>query len=207
MKCLLASMLCLGFLVVTTCEQPPKEEPLTRPTAEDLGQPDEVAVIETDIGEIVLEFFPDIAPMHVANFKKLTRVGFYDSTTFHRVVPGFLIQGGDRLSKNEHPYDDGTGHPGWHVPAEFNRIPHDKGILSMARGKDPNSAGSQFFICLSREKTKQYDGQYTVFGEVIKGIEVVEKIGSVARDPRKNALDPAVRMNRVRIVKRSEIGL
>ena len=202
MRRLLASLICLGLLVISACEQTPKKEPLTRPTAEDLGLTDEVAVIETDIGEIVLEFFPDIAPMHVANFKKLASYGFYDSTTFHRVVPGFVIQGGDPKSKDPYPENDGTGGPPWTVAAEFSETPHDKGILSMARSRDINSAGSQFFICLSREKTKQLDGQYTVFGKVIKGIEVVEKIGAVERDPRKDAKNPAVMMKKVTIVKK-----
>ncbi|NQT34660.1 peptidylprolyl isomerase [bacterium] len=178
------------------------KEPLAKPTPEDLGQPDEIAVIETDLGEIVLEFFPDVAPMHVANFKKLAKAGFYDGTTFHRVISGFMIQGGDPNSKDDNPYNDGTGGPPWNIEAEFSETPHDKGILSMARSRDINSAGSQFFICLSREKTKQLDGQYTVFGKVIKGIEVVEKIGAMNRDPRKDAKNPAVMMKKVTIVKK-----
>jgi len=180
---------------------------LTPPTLDDVGSPDELAVISTEYGEIVLKFYPDVAPMHVANFKKLARAGFYDGTKFHRVIPGFVIQGGDPNSLDDDPYNDGTGGPGWCIEAEFNQIKHDKGILSMARSRDPNSAGSQFFICLSREKTRNLDNQYTVFGETVKGIEVVEKIGSIARDPQKNAKDPAVEMKSVKIVKPSEVGL
>jgi len=195
----------------TKAEQPEKSsesvEKLTPPTLDDVGNPDELAVISTEYGDIVVKFYPDVAPMHVANFKKLARAGFYDGTKFHRVIPGFVIQGGDPNSKDDDPYNDGTGGPGWNIKAEFNQIKHAKGILSMARSRDPNSAGSQFFICLSREKTKNLDNQYTVFGETVKGIEIVEKIGSIARDPRKNAKDPAVEMKSVRIVKPSEAGL
>jgi len=180
---------------------------LTPPTLDDVGDPDELAVISTEYGDIVLKFFTDVAPMHVANFKKLARAGFYDGTTFHRVIPGFVIQGGDPNSKDDDPYNDGMGGPGWTVKAEFNQIKHDKGILSMARSRDPNSAGSQFFICLSRERTRNLDNQYTVFGQTVKGIDVVEKIGSIERDPRKNAKDPAVVMKSVRIVKPTEVGL
>lgn len=177
------------------------------PTKDEVGDPDEVAVIETAKGDIVVEFFPDLAPVHVANFKKLAREEFYDGTTFHRVIPSFVIQGGDPNSKDDNPHNDGTGGPPWNLPAEFNDYKHDLGVLSMARSRDPNSAGSQFFICLSRERTKQLDKQYTVFGKVIKGIEAVEKIGNIPRDPRRDAEKPAVVMRRVRIEKRSKLGL
>ena len=196
----------LLLLFVLSCGTPvPKPPPMTIPTREDLGTRDELAVIETDSGTIVFEFFYDIAPMHTANFKKLAIYGFYDSTTFHRIVPGFAIQGGDKLTKNRIPYDDGSGGPGWHVPAEFSHIKHEKGIVTMARRADPNSAGSQFMICLG--SPSHLDGKYSVFGKVIKGLDVVEKIGQKERDPQKNALDPAVRMNKVRIVKRQDLSL
>jgi peptidyl-prolyl cis-trans isomerase B (cyclophilin B) len=157
----------------------------------------EKAVIETTLGTIELEFFLDIAPGHVENFKKLAKSGFYDSTTFHRVIPGFMIQGGDPNSKDEDRSNDGTGGPGYTIKAEFSNRPHERGTLSMARSMDPNSAGSQFFICVG--KTQQLDGKYTVFGQVIKGIEVVDKIVAVPRDGRDNPLKK-VEMKKVKIV-------
>lgn len=177
------------------------------PTMEDVGASDEVGVINTEFGDIVVEFFPDIAPLHTANFKKLARSGFYDGTTFHRVIPGFVIQGGDPNSKDSNPNNDGQGGPGYSLKAEFNDRPHIKGTLSMARSSDPNSAGSQFFICL--DKTPHLDGKYTNFGRVIKGLDVVDRIGNLKRDPA-NRYDrslPAVVMRSVKIVKRSELGL
>jgi len=177
---------------------------LTPPTMEEVGDPEEVAVIETAMGNIVVEFFSDLTPLHVANFKKLSKSGFYDGTTFHRVIPGFVIQGGDPNSKDDDPYNDGQGGPPWSVKAEFNSTKHELGILSMARSRDPNSAGSQFFICLG--PTPHLDNKYTVFGKVIKGIEVVEKIGSNPRDPQKDATKPAVVMTKVKIVKKSIIS-
>ena len=151
---------------------------------------------------MVLRFFPDVAPGHVGNFKKLAAAGFYDSTTFHRVIPGFMIQGGDPNSKDSDRSNDGTGGPGYAVRAEFNDRPHKLGTLSMARSRDPNSAGSQFFICLGRHP--HLDGQYTAFGEVLEGIDVVEAIGTVERDQRDNPLTP-VRMTSVRIVKYGDL--
>ena len=139
---------------------------------------DEYAVLETSMGDIVVEFFPDVAPQHSRSFKRLATIGFFDCTYFHRVIEDFVIQGGDILTRDDSPLNDGTGGPGYNIPAEFNDIPHDLGVLSMARSSDPNSAGSQFFICLSRERTKPLDGQYTVFGKVVKGMDVVQEIGS-----------------------------
>jgi peptidyl-prolyl cis-trans isomerase B (cyclophilin B) len=208
---LLGASLIIGAIVVVTAASS-KAEPtgagakLTPPTAADLGDTTEVAVISTAKGDITVEFFPSLAPMHVANFKKLARAGFYDGTTFHRVIPGFVIQGGDPNTKDSDPTNDGMGGPGYTVKAEFNSTLHVKGILSMARSSDPNSAGSQFFICLGR--AEHLDNQYTVFGKVIKGIEVVDAIGSVARnpmDPHERTM-PAVAMKSVRIVKRSSIA-
>lgn len=140
-------------------------------------EPDEVAIMDTNFGTFVLEFFPKDAPNHVRNFKKLARSGFYDGTRFHRVIKGFMIQGGDPLTKDADPSNDGTGDPGYSINAEFNARPHLKGTLSMARAASPNSAGSQFFVCLDNKPF--LDGQYTVFGQVIKGLGVVEKIGNV----------------------------
>jgi len=135
---------------------------------------DEVAVIKTTEGEMVVKFWPDVAPQTVENFKKLARDGFYDGTAFHRIVKGFMIQGGDPLSKKDDPAV-GTGGPGYKIKAEFNDRPHVRGVLSMARSQDPNSAGSQFFICLA--DARFLDKQYTAFGEVIKGDDVLGKIG------------------------------
>ncbi len=138
------------------------------------------AVIELqEFGEIRLKFFPDKAPGHVENFKKLAREGFYDGVTFHRIVPGFMIQGGDPNTKDSDPKNDGTGGPGYTIKAEFNDIPHRRGILSMARKADPDSAGSQFFIVV--KDAPFLDGKYTVFGEVTSGMEVADRIAAQPR--------------------------
>jgi len=136
---------------------------------------EEVAVITTSHGEMVIAFWPDVAPKTVENFKKLARDGFYDGTAFHRIVKGFMIQGGDPLSKKEDPPNIGTGDPGYKIKAEFNSKSHVRGVVSMARGPDPDSAGSQFFICLG--DAKFLDGQYTAFGQLIKGDDILGKIG------------------------------
>jgi peptidyl-prolyl cis-trans isomerase B (cyclophilin B) len=138
----------------------------------------EVAVIKTSEGEMVAEFWPEVAPNTVENFKKLARSGFYDGTAFHRIVKGFMIQGGDPLTKDpakESRY--GTGDPGYKIKAEFNDRSHERGVLSMARSSDPDSAGSQFFICLAN--VSRLDHQYTAFGKLIKGDDVLGKIGDV----------------------------
>ncbi len=141
----------------------------------------EVAVIKTSEGEMVLEFWPEVAPGHVENFKKLARQGFYDGTCFHRVIKGFMIQGGDPLTKDEaNKARWGTGGPGYTIKAEFNDRPHVRGTLSMARASDPNSAGSQFFIC--HADARFLDGKYTAFGKLIKGDEVLEKIATTPTD-------------------------
>jgi len=136
----------------------------------------EVAVIRTSEGEMVAEFWPEVAPNTVENFKKLAHSGFYDGTAFHRIVKGFMIQGGDPLTKDpakESRY--GTGDPGYKIKAEFNDRSHERGVLSMARSSDPDSAGSQFFICLAN--VSRLDHQYTTFGKIIKGDDVLGKIG------------------------------
>ena len=138
----------------------------------------EVAVIKTSEGEMVVQFWTDAAPNTVENFKKLARQGFYDGTIFHRIVKGFMIQGGDPNSKDpakENSY--GEGGPGYNLKAEFNDHSHDRGVISMARGPDPDSAGSQFFICLA--PVHRLDHQYTTFGKLIKGQDVLEKIGEI----------------------------
>lgn len=126
-------------------------------------------VMETTKGRIVLELFPDVAPKTVESFQNLIGQKFYDGLTFHRYEPGFVIQGGD-------PKGDGTGGPGYTLPAEFSDLEHTHGTLSMARSQDPNSAGSQFYIVLSREQAKHLDGQYTIFGRVVEGLENADKL-------------------------------
>jgi peptidyl-prolyl cis-trans isomerase B (cyclophilin B) len=142
------------------------------------------AVIETTFGKITLKFFPDVAPNHVNSFIELASEGFFDGSTFHRVVPGFVIQGGDPNSKSNDRSKHGTGGPGYTLKAEFSKLPHKRGTVSMARSADPNSAGSQFFICVA--DTPFLDGQYTVFGEVIDGMNVVDEIVAQPRDSRDN---------------------
>ena len=154
------------------------------------------AVIETKFGDIELRFFPGDAPKHVDNFLTLAKSGFYNGTIFHRVIPGFMIQGGDPNTKGTDKSLYGTGGPDHSVPAEFNKRPHKRGILSMARSQDPNSAGSQFFIVV--QDSKFLDGQYTVFGEVTKGMEIADKIVSQKRDGRDNPHE-RIEMN-VRVV-------
>jgi peptidyl-prolyl cis-trans isomerase B (cyclophilin B) len=142
------------------------------------------AVIETKLGNIELKFFPEVAPNHVNNFIDLAKKGFYDGTTFHRVIPGFMIQGGDPNSKNPDKSKHGMGGPGYSVKAEFNDKPHKKGTLSMARSGHPDSAGSQFFICVA--DAPFLNKQYTVFGEVVSGMEVADKIVNEPRDGKDN---------------------
>jgi peptidyl-prolyl cis-trans isomerase B (cyclophilin B) len=146
--------------------------------------PETKAVIETKFGNMEIRFFPDVAPKHVNNFIELAKKGFYDGTIFHRVIPGFMIQGGDPNSKSPDKSQHGMGGPGYMVKAEFNEKPHKRGTLSMARSGQPDSAGSQFFICVA--DAPFLDRQYTVFGEVVSGMEVVDKIVSQPRDPKDN---------------------
>ena len=134
----------------------------------------QAAVIKTTAGELVVEFWPDVAPKTVENFVKLAGEGFYNGTAFHRIVKGFMIQGGDPLSKTDDP-NVGTGGPGYKIKAEFNERPHVRGVLSMARSNPPDSAGSQFFVCLA--DARFLDRQYTAFGAVIQGEDVLLKIG------------------------------
>lgn len=142
----------------------------------------EVAVIKTSEGEMVLEFWPEVAPGHVENFKKLASKGFYDGTCFHRVIKGFMIQGGDPLTKDEANAGRwGTGGPGYQIKAEFNDKAHTRGVLSMARSANPDSAGSQFFIC--HGDPRFLDKQYTAFGKLIKGDDVLEKIATTKTRP------------------------
>lgn len=157
----------------------------------------EVAVIETTLGDIELELQNDIAPGHVKNFKDLAEKGFYDGTTFHRVIPGFMIQGGDPNTKSDDRSTHGMGGPGYTIKAEFSSTPHNRGVLSMARSQDPDSAGSQFFVVV--KDSSFLDNQYTAFGLVTKGMEVVDKIVSVPRDSKDNP-DEKVEIKSVKMI-------
>lgn len=136
----------------------------------------EVAVLKTSAGEMVVEFWPEVAPKTVENFQKLAKDGFYNGTAFHRIIKGFMIQGGDPLTKDASQEARwGTGDPGYKIKAEFNERKHERGVLSMARSANPDSAGCQFFICL--DAAPFLDGKYTTFGKVIKGEDVLLKLG------------------------------
>jgi peptidyl-prolyl cis-trans isomerase B (cyclophilin B) len=142
-----------------------------------MSTPKEHAIIKTSEGEMVIEFWPEVAPKTVENFKSLAKKGFYDGTCFHRVIKGFMIQGGDPLTKDAKQESRwGTGDPGYKIKAEFNERNHDRGVVSMARSNDPDSAGSQFFICHGNPRF--LDRQYTAFGKLIKGDDVLEKIAT-----------------------------
>jgi len=158
----------------------------------------EIAVIETKFGKIEMELFADKAPGHVKNFKDLAKKGFYDGTIFHRVIPGFMIQGGDPNTKSDDRSAHGMGGPGYSIKAEFNDTPHKRGILSMARSTDPNSAGSQFFIVV--KNASFLDGKYTAFGKVLSGMAVADQIVNAPRDKRDNP-DERIEM-KVKVVNR-----
>lgn len=178
------------FMSIVACTQHKMSTPTPKTTnsqKETIAMSGPTAIIETNLGNITLKFFPDVAPGHVKNFIDLAKKGFYDGTTFHRVIPGFMIQGGDPNSKDAHKAKHGQGGPGYTIKAEFNDKPHKRGTLSMARAGHPDSAGSQFFICV--KDSSFLDKQYTVFGEVESGIEVVDKIVSQPRDKNDNPND------------------
>jgi cyclophilin family peptidyl-prolyl cis-trans isomerase len=150
-----------------------------------------LVVVETTLGNVTIQLFDDKAPKHAANFRKLVREGFYTGTTFHRVIPGFMIQGGDPNSKDNDRSNDGLGGPGYTVEAEIG-ISHDRGVIAAARQGDAvnpqrRSNGSQFYITVA--EAKFLDGQYTVFGKVVKGMEVADKIVAVPRDANDNPLE------------------
>ena len=154
---------------------------------------EEVAILKTNHGDIVLRFFSDVAPEHVKNFKFLASNGIYDGVKFHRVIPGFMIQAGDPNSKDDDRSDDGMGGAGPGVKAEFSKVPHRRGVLSMARkGGDFNSATSQFFILVGNKPG--LDGDYSAFGMVVEGMDVADAIVALPRDPRDNPLpaNPAI---------------
>ncbi len=177
MKPLLLS-LCVAVLCIA-CHADPAETQSPAPSAtptKTTPMSNEVAVIKTTEGDMVVEFWTGEAPATVENFKKLAKQGFYNGTAFHRIIKGFMIQGGDPLTKDLSAQDRwGTGGPGYQIKAEFNSHSHQRGVLSMARSNDPNSAGSQFFIVLG--DASFLDGKYTAFGHVIKGDDVLGKIG------------------------------
>ena len=147
----------------------------------------EIAVIETSLGNIEFELLEDVAPGHVQNFKDLANSDFYNGTTFHRVIPGFMVQGGDPNTKSDDRSSHGMGGPGHTIKAEFNDEPHVRGIVSMARSQDPDSAGSQFFVVV--KDSDFLDGQYTAFGRVVSGMDVVDKIVDSPRDDKDNPID------------------
>jgi len=170
------AMLNLLVVGVTWAEEPPTDKQTPH------------VILKTKFGEMEIVLFQDLAPKHVESFLKLAKSGFFNGTIFHRIIPGFMIQGGDPLTKdpaNRSKY--GTGGPGYTLPAEFSKVVHEKGILSAARTAHPNSAGSQFFIMV--DKAPHLDGQYTVFGEILKGVEVADTIVSQPRDLRDNPLE------------------
>src|ERR1041385_8564548 len=173
-----------------------------------LSASNEVAVIKTNEGDMVVQFWTDAAPNTVENFKKLARQGFYDGTIFHRIVKGFMIQGGDPNSKDpakENTY--GQGGPDYKIKAEFNDHPHDRGVISMARSSDPDSAGSQFFICLA--PVHRLDHQYTTFGKLIKGEDVLDKIGDtptvMGPDGAQSKPTERVTINKIEIVRADSV--
>jgi len=190
--------LSLGLGLLTAQAQQANNQTTTEPKIEKKGEAkaekaaaaDEVAVIKTTEGDMVIQFWSDVAPKTVENFKKLAKKGFYDATAFHRIIKGFMIQGGDPYTKDVTKEDQwGTGDPGYKIEAEFNKRPHARGVISMARNGDPqerfgapprpqfaNSAGCQFFIC--HGEASALDGKYTAFGKLIKGDDVLEKIAN-----------------------------
>jgi peptidyl-prolyl cis-trans isomerase B (cyclophilin B) len=192
-------LLGMALLTGTALAQEKKEgsAETKKPQADAATATNEVAVIKTSAGEMVVEFWPDVAPKHVENFKKLAKQGFYDGTAFHRIIKGFMIQGGDPNTKDPKKEDSyGMGGPGYNVNAEFNERKHVRGVLSMARSQDPNSAGSQFFIMLG--PAPSLDRQYTGFGKLIKGEEVLAKIGDTPVGPSRSG-EPSKPRQRVEL--------
>ena len=185
------------------CNKQEKVEPIALKSTEKVESKPlkEVGIISTQFGDMVVEFYERAAPKHVESFKLHAKSGYYNGTIFHRVIPGFMIQGGDLNTKGENKSIYGQGghaakfygigkedNPStWDIPAEFNDIKHTLGILSMARTSDPNSAGSQFFICAG--DASHLDAQYTVFGKVIEGLGIIDKIVNMPRDNRDNPIN------------------
>jgi peptidyl-prolyl cis-trans isomerase B (cyclophilin B) len=176
MKKILFACLCgLALTIAATRADEPKKDDATKTPA---PAAKEVAVIKTTAGEMVLELWTDVAPKTVENFKTLAKKGFYDGTAFHRIIKGFMVQGGDPLTKDASASARyGSGGPGFSIPDEFHDRTHDRGVISMAHSGAPNSGGSQFFICLDARATRQLDHKYAAFGKVIKGDDVLTKLG------------------------------
>ncbi len=175
--CALGLVLGIPLAMAEEAKKETKPEQKSDATKETNKVNNEVAVIKTTEGDMVIEFWPDVAPKTVENFKSLAKKGFYDGTCFHRVIKGFMIQGGDPLTKDPSKEASwGTGGPGTRLKAEFNDRHHVRGVVSMARSADPDSAGSQFFIC--HATAPHLDRQYTAFGKLIKGDDVLEKIAT-----------------------------
>jgi peptidyl-prolyl cis-trans isomerase B (cyclophilin B) len=200
MKLLMLAIALLSSAVFAADEKKDDKTPM--------NSSNEVAVIKTSEGEMVVQFWTDAAPKTIENFKKLARQGFYDGTIFHRIIKGFMIQGGDPNSKDPAKEDSyGQGGPDYKIKAEFNDHPHDPGVVSMARSADPDSAGSQFFICLA--PIHRLDHQYTTFGKLIKGDDVLEKIGNtpVDRNSQGETSKPTKRVviNKIDIVPASSV--
>jgi peptidyl-prolyl cis-trans isomerase B (cyclophilin B) len=203
---MLACAMAFALACATGCQAADKTETKkegdTKPVSA-AADTNEVAVIKTSAGEMVIEFWPDVAPKTVENFKTLAKKGFYDGTAFHRVIKGFMIQGGDPLTKD--PSKEamwGTGGPGYQIKAEFNDRSHKRGVISMARSQNPDSAGSQFFIC--HGDPTFLDHQYTAFGKLIKGDDVLEKIATTPTHPpdRPNTVQ---RIESIKIVPRDQV--
>jgi peptidyl-prolyl cis-trans isomerase B (cyclophilin B) len=185
-----AVVLAAALSLASICTEPAAaaDKPAAPQPAQGAADKGPRAVIKTKFGEMEIKFFPEAAPKHVENFLKLAKSGFYNGTIFHRVIPGFMIQGGDPNTKDPSKKEVyGMGGPGYSVKAEFNEIPHKRGIVSMARSQDPDSAGSQFFIVV--EDSPFLNHKYTVFGEVVKGIGVADKIVNQPRDAKDNPLE------------------
>ena len=183
----LGTMLLILLLMLLTCFVHADTRSRTFTPEEIKKMSETTAIIETKFGTMELHFFPEVAPNHVNNFIELAKRGFYDGTLFHRVIPNFMIQGGDPNSKDSDRSKHGSGGPGYALKAEFNNKPHKRGTLSMARAQNPDSAGSQFFICVA--DAPSLNQKYTVFGEVTSGMEVADKIVSQPRDARDNPLE------------------
>lgn len=157
------------------------------------------ALIKTAYGEMKIAFWPDVAPKTVENFKKLAREGYYDGTAFHRIIKGFMVQGGCPNTKEGARGIPGTGGPGYQIKAEFNKKTHSRGVISMARSSDPDSAGSQFFIV--HGDAKFLDGQYTAFGELVSGDDVLEKLAGVpTKGPERSTPVERVAIESIKIV-------
>jgi peptidyl-prolyl cis-trans isomerase B (cyclophilin B) len=205
-----ALSLALGLAAASAQEPKETKKADAKPEAK-AASANAVAVLKTSEGEMVVEFWPDVAPKTVENFKTLANKGFYDGTAFHRIIKGFMIQGGDPKTKDPKLEEEwGTGDPGYKIDAEFSKRKHVRGVLSMARNGDPrersgampgpqfaNSAGSQFFICLG--DAPSLDGRYTCFGKVIKGDDVLGKIGDTPVEPNRMG-EPSKPTKRVEIL-------